>query len=433
MPSDLKLPSDFAAKIAETLNWKLAQVTDTFEIEEGKDGYFYARLKPKKWLDKPDFKTLCVLVRDLGGEGYLEGMKCRKLAGPYAKKGPIGPQEKPSGHGIDSEPAHKGPGNAIPMRPKPEEYFAIVPIRALFGMQLFKPRQTIDPEFEDLVDSIKTIGILEPLLVRPGPQGMFEIVAGDRRFRAAQKAGLAEVPVIAKPLEDREALEIQLIENVQRKDLADIEKAHALDNLIKKYGYTQEQVGRKLGKTQGWVSQHLAMLKIPESITRVIKSPQIGELTEGQAREILSAPEDKIGAIVDRINETGEVPTVKEIHEIVHPQKTLLCAHCGDPIKGPPVHIKNSFYCLDCAEQIQAESVPSTVTEEHVSPFEAGSHDEMQKEPEPETSRKRAPKPEPKLTGYAWTCPDCGKKYIINHVDYPDSEVKDHVLEACGE
>jgi ParB family chromosome partitioning protein len=297
----LKLPIDFAKKIADTLTLKTEAVEELFDIEERKDGFFYAVLKPKQFLDKFQFRAMCKLVKDLGGQDYLQGAKAWAVPGPYAKKGGVTPQDTSKSE-VD----------------KTMSYSLEVPITALTHMS-FRSRSNIDgPEFEDLVESVKQCGILEPLIVRHMKNSLYEIIAGERRFAAAQRVGLANIPVVIKAFSDQQAYEIQLIENVQRKDLSDMEKARMLDYVIKTFKLTQEQLASKIGKTQGWISQHLSMLQVPESITRVIKH---GELTEGQAREILAAPEDKRDQIIDRINKTGEVPSGREIHSIVHPEE----------------------------------------------------------------------------------------------------------------
>lgn len=112
--SELGLPSDFAKKIADTLNWKLSIVEEMLDFAEDKEGYFWATLKPKKVLDKPDFIAVCRLTRDLGGEDYLKGAKAWRVPGAYAKKGPTVPEPKPSVQGTHSQPAYKAPGNAMP-------------------------------------------------------------------------------------------------------------------------------------------------------------------------------------------------------------------------------------------------------------------------------------------------------------------------------
>jgi hypothetical protein len=100
----VNLPSDFAKAIADALGWKIAQVDNTFDFEEDKQGFFWAKLKPKKFLEKPDFRTVCALTRDLGGEGYLMGAKAWKVPGPYAKKEPVGPVSEGSKEPVVPKP-----------------------------------------------------------------------------------------------------------------------------------------------------------------------------------------------------------------------------------------------------------------------------------------------------------------------------------------
>ena len=330
----LQLPIDFSKKIADTFNWKLAVVEDFFEFSEDKEGFFWCKLKPKKFLDKPDFVALCRLTRDLGGEDFVKGAHGWKIPGPYAKKPGIPPQSSALPTGIkatgQSSAQTSTPASApmhAPLQHFDDMYMPIVlPLTSLVHMP-FRSRVSIDgPDFEELVESVKEHGILEPLVVRMLKTGFYEIVAGERRFRAAEQAGLKAVPTVIRPLTDEQAYEVQLIENIQRKDLSDMEKARMLDYMVKNFNCTQEHLAKKLGKTQGWISQHLAMLQIPEVITRVIKTPQFGEITEHQAREILAAPENKQQEIIDEINKTGEVPSAREIHSIVHPEE-----------KAPPI------------------------------------------------------------------------------------------------
>jgi ParB family chromosome partitioning protein len=181
----------------------------------------------------------------------------------------------------------------------------------------FQSRTTEDPELEELVQSLKTYGLLEPILVRRKPSGALEVVAGERRLKAAKQAGLTDIPVVIKPLSDQEACEVQLIENVQRKDLVDIEKARMLDYMIKQFGYLQKDLAKKLGKSEAWISNHLAMLKLKQLYPGKVNEAKI---TEKQAREILSASPEKREEIIKQVAETGEVPSSREIHRAVQPE-----------------------------------------------------------------------------------------------------------------
>jgi len=400
----LSLPSDFARKIAETLGLTAQGVEGYFEVDEDKAGFFYAKLQPKKWLDTAQFKMLCSLVRDLNGE-YVKEKRLWRVPGPYAKQqAPESSQpkadtastpalpgtSKPSGVRSvpdvlkydKSKPPELGP---LPETSKPSDArskipYTVVPLKALLSMPFQSRKDAEDPDMPELVESIKAVGVLEPLLVRPKADEFYEIVAGERRKRAAEKAGLTEVPVIIKQLSDQEAYEIQLSENIQRRDLSDMEKARMLDYMIKTFGYLQKDLAKKLSKSEAWVSQHLAMLDLEKLHPGEV---DIGKITEKQAREILSAPEEKREEILDKINESGVVPSARELHQIA--------------------------YELHEPEEAKESTIVGQPKEE-----------------------PKAPEPEPLLTGFEWTCPECGKKFIINHVDYPGGDLKDHYLEACG-
>ena len=149
----------------------------------------------------------------------------------------------------------------------------------------FQPRTVFDEEkIDGLVASIKEKGILQPLLVRKRGE-VYELIAGERRWRAAQKAGISEIPVIVHDTSDEEILEISLIENIQREDLNALEEAEAYRKLIEKFNHTQEQLARRLGKNRSTIANSLRLLRLPEGIKQ---SLQQNLLTMGHARAILS-------------------------------------------------------------------------------------------------------------------------------------------------
>ncbi len=154
-----------------------------------------------------------------------------------------------------------------------------------------QPRQRLDDErLEELAQSIKIHGLLEPLVVRRlGSRDAFEIIAGERRWRAAQRAGLREVLVVVHDVSEKGAFELALIENVQREDLDPIEFAEALDRLIKDHDYTQETLAQRVGKDRSTIANALRLLRLPVAVrTKVIQ----GELSEGHARALLGAPDE---------------------------------------------------------------------------------------------------------------------------------------------
>ena len=152
----------------------------------------------------------------------------------------------------------------------------------------FQPRHNFDEtQLEALADSIRTNGILQPILVRRHPQtpNSFEIVAGERRWRAAQIARLHEVPVIIREIADGEAVELALVENVQRQDLSPLEEAEGYRRLIEEFKNTQEDLARRVGKSRSHVANALRLLGLPEPVKALLEQ---GRLTAGHARALLS-------------------------------------------------------------------------------------------------------------------------------------------------
>lgn len=156
-----------------------------------------------------------------------------------------------------------------------------------------------EEELQDLARSLREKGLLQPLVVRPleGSADQFELVAGERRWRAAQRAGLHEVPVLIKDLTDGEALEIALIENIQRSDLNPLEEARAYSQLMQEFSYTQQQLAESLGKSRSHIANTLRLLNLPEMVRQQIEE---GKLTAGHARALVAtdAPEDLAQQII---------------------------------------------------------------------------------------------------------------------------------------
>ena len=166
-----------------------------------------------------------------------------------------------------------------------------------------QPRKVFDDtELGDLEESIRTKGIIQPILVRPAPgaPGEYQIVAGERRWRAAQRVGLHQVPVLVRELDDLEVLELAIIENVQRADLNPIEEAGGYKTLMERFGRTQEAVAKVVGKSRSHVANALRLLALPESVRDHLAA---GRLTPGHARAIATAPNAE--ALADAIVERG--------------------------------------------------------------------------------------------------------------------------------
>lgn len=170
-----------------------------------------------------------------------------------------------------------------------------VPI-AFLKPNRFQPRKRFaEDDLNDLVQSIKAKGILQPILVRPvaGQQNSYEIVAGERRWRAAQLAKLHDVPVVVREMNDGEALEIAIIENVQRADLNAIEEAAAYQELMDRFSYTQERVASEVGKSRSHIANTLRLTKLPETVKAMV---QDGRLTAGHARTLIGVADPEARA-----------------------------------------------------------------------------------------------------------------------------------------
>ncbi len=144
-----------------------------------------------------------------------------------------------------------------------------------------------DAALDELAASIRELGVLEPILVRKRATGGFEIVAGERRWRAAQRAGLQRVPIFVRELSTEEAFEAALVENLQREDLNPIETARAFQRLVDEHDYTQESVAQRVGKDRSTIANAMRLLKLPEPVLVMLEE---GQLSEGHGRALLGAP-----------------------------------------------------------------------------------------------------------------------------------------------
>lgn len=179
-----------------------------------------------------------------------------------------------------------------------------------------QPRREFSPEaLEQLAQSIRQKGIVQPLIVRAiGRDGQFEIVAGERRWRAAQLAGLHEVPIVVREFTDVEVLEIAIIENIQREDLNPIEEAQAYRQLIERFGHTQEKLAEALSRSRSHVTNVLRLLTLPDSVQDLVRK---GDLTSGHARALITAANPAVLAsqVVRRglsVRETEKLAKVAE-------------------------------------------------------------------------------------------------------------------------
>lgn len=193
---------------------------------------------------------------------------------------PLPPNDPPRRRGLGKGLGALIPGAEAVHHDRPTEV-ALVNLQA----NPLQPRQTMDPqELSGLVESIRRHGVLQPIVVRPAAGG-FEVVAGERRWRAAEAAGLTTIPALVRTLTDREALELALVENLQREDLNPMERARAYQRLLQAFGMTQEEVADRVGKSQPSVANAIRLLTLPAQIQASLEA---GRISEGHARAILS-------------------------------------------------------------------------------------------------------------------------------------------------
>lgn len=166
-----------------------------------------------------------------------------------------------------------------------------------------QPRREFTPEaLSQLADSIKEHGVLQPLVVRPRPNGLYQIVAGERRWRAARAAGLSEVPVVVRELTDEEAYEIALVENLVRADLNPIEEAQGYKTLIERFEMTQERAAERVGRSRSAIANSLRLLTLPPEIVEML---QRGSITAGHARPLLTLEPAAAVKAAKQIEEEG--------------------------------------------------------------------------------------------------------------------------------
>lgn len=198
-----------------------------------------------------------------------------------------------------------------------------------------QPRKEFDEKaLSELAESISKHGLLQPLLVRPLPLGGYQIVAGERRYRACRMAGITEVPVIIRELGDTETMEIALIENLQREDLTPIEEALGYQVLIEEHGFSQEEVAQSVGKSRPAIANSLRLLKLPQSILDLVSD---GKISAGHARALLTLEDEKL------MQDLAEEIIKKDLSVR---QVEKICKQKPKPEKKETPEKKPSFYSM---------------------------------------------------------------------------------------
>ena len=203
---------------------------------------------------------------------------------------------------------------APPATPAPavERGLSSVPVEQIHANADQPRRDFREAELEELATSIRERGIIQPVIVRPHPErsGEYQIVAGERRWRAAQRAQLHRIPVVVREFDDRAVLEVAIIENVQRADLNPVEEAQGYSQLLERYGYTQDELARVVGKSRSHLANTIRLLALPLEVLEMLRQ---GSLNAGHARALINVP-DAV-ALARRAASAGL--TVRQVEQLV--------------------------------------------------------------------------------------------------------------------
>ena len=223
---------------------------------------------------------------------------------------PLPVQRSRLGRGLASLIGESSNPSQQPRLP-PEGEQKVVAIDMIVSSTLNPRRDFDETDLAELADSIRQKGLVQPIVVRPAAAGGYEIVAGERRWRAAQLAGMHAVPVIVRELNDQEMLELAIIENVQRSDLNAIEEASGYNDLMDRFHYTQERLAEVIGKSRSHVANTLRLLKLPDAVRNLVRG---GKLTAGHARALVGREDAE--ALAERI--VTRDMNVREVEALVH-------------------------------------------------------------------------------------------------------------------
>jgi ParB family chromosome partitioning protein len=211
------------------------------------------------------------------------------------------PKKRGLGRGLEALLGPKAAA-AAPPEAQPGEHLRQIPVKQLQPGK-YQPRQHMDPaKLSELAESIKAQGVIQPIVVRELSPGKFEIVAGERRWRASQEAGLADVPVVVRDLDDRTVIAMALIENIQREDLNPLEEAQSLQRLIGEFSLTHAEAAEAVGRSRAAVSNLLRLLELPPAIRALLEARR---LEMGHARALLTLSPDLASKLASEAAEQG--------------------------------------------------------------------------------------------------------------------------------
>ena len=410
-----KLPSDFAKEIAKSLGMMDKWVDEWFDIEEDKQGYFIAKLKPKKFLEKDQFRTICALVRDLGGEGYLQGMKAWKVPSPFAKKprpsDTTSTRSKPepqSGVAPDSLTYDKSKSPEIPN-------IKFIPVDAVKIPDFLPTRTLISHEkLSEITNSIKKHGLKYPIKVRRANND-YELIDGYLRLKSVQQLGWKGILAEIKDATDQEVVVESLITNKHRIEEDPITLAKKLDMLLNIFGVTQEKLAEDVGISQPQISKFLSLLKLPRGIQNQIALGEIG-LRHALTLFTVNNTEAQM-KLAKEITEKGL--TVAQLEERIDELQPK-------PVAPSPPEPSAPSRLSEPSTEARRAVQPETPLE-HGIDSQAAYKESGNEIPETKPVEVSEPKPEPLLTGFEVECPECHKKLLINHIDHPNGKISHEV------
>jgi ParB family chromosome partitioning protein len=416
----INLPSDFAKQICQSLGVTEKWVDEWFDIEEDKQGYFIAKLKPKKFLEKQQFRTLCALARDLGGEGYLQGMKAWKVPGPYAGK-PVSADTTttPSLDGR-SKPQPTGPVAPDSLtydRSKPPDIpnLKFILVDAVKIPDFLPTRTLISNErLSEIRDSIKKHGLKYPIKVRRAGSD-YQLIDGYLRLKSVQQLGWKGILAEIKEASDEQVITESIITNKHRIEEDPITIAKKMDILVNAFGYTQEKLAEELGATQSWVSNTLRLLKLPTEIQHYFAVNNVS-FHHGLLLLTLENPDLQVQLAKEIVDNNLSTRQLEQRIREVQPRPVAPIAPIApsppeeteesqpSPVGFEPTHEAPATETMTEREEVE-EREPEPPTQFH-EPIGPG--------PEP-IEPKAEQKPEAIDIG-TFECPECHEHFIVEHV-----------------
>jgi len=364
----ISLPQDFAKEIAQSLGMTDKWVDECFEIDENKEGYFIAKLKPKKFLERDQFRTLCALARDLGGEGYLRGAKAWAIPGPLAKK-PL-PQANTT-----STPQLPSTSKPSDVRSKPE---------------------VEEPDYY-ISKSIPQVGYLYPVL--KDAEG--NVIDGYHRLQSDPNWPVQIIENIRDPAQ---LVLARLVANVCRREVSAQEKTEWLKKLATLTGWTPKQIADNLPVSYRWVMKY-----IPDELK---ERPGAGPTEYPVARRATQTPQVEPKSVV--CTRCGVATS-----EPIHLDGKFYCGQCAEKVVAPAPSQEARR-----AVQPEAQASTSPSTAEYIEPTK-----ETGAPPEEEHVEPPEPEPEKIDTGFQWECPECHRKLQLIHIKHPNGKIK-HAFEG---